>query len=181
MSRGRVLEGLAVAVTLAGLACSDSTPTRDSIEVEDAWARASAGSDANSAAYMILRNSADSTRRLTGADCDRARVTQLHRTVIDESGMARMGEVESVEVPAGGELVMEPGAHHLMLFGVGPLAEGDTLDVVLRFDEADSVTVRAPVRPLCRDFCRTLRYLELSSVWGMGGAANQTLEGGGSC
>lgn len=148
MSRGRVPEGLAVAVVLAGLACSASTPTRDSIEVEDAWARASAGSDANSAAYMILRNPADSARRLTGADCDRARMTQLHRTVIDESGMARMGEVESVEVPAGGELVLEPGGYHLMLIGVGPLAEGDTLDVVLRFDETDPLTVRAPVRPL---------------------------------
>jgi copper(I)-binding protein len=144
----RAVPLLLALVSLGLAACSDSTPIRATIEVEGAWARASAGDDANSAAYMILRNPADSPRRLTGADCDRARMTQLHRTVIDESGMARMGEVASVEVPAGGELVLEPGGYHLMLIGVGPLAEGDTLDVVLRFDEADSLTVRAPVRPL---------------------------------
>ena len=138
-----------LAILCFGLAgCSDATPIRPPVEVQGAWARTSAGDDANSAAYMVLRNSTDSPRRLTGADCDRARMTQLHRTTIDESGMARMGEVESVEIPAGGELTLEPGAHHLMLVGVGPLVQGDTLDIILRFEDADSVTVRAPARPL---------------------------------
>jgi len=59
-----------------------------------------------------------------------------------------MGEVESVEIPAGGELVLEPGGYHLMLMGVGPLVEGDILDLTLSFDDAGSVQVRAPVRPL---------------------------------
>jgi copper(I)-binding protein len=132
---------------LAPLACSP--PSADApMRIEGAWARATAASEGNSAAYMTLRNTGTRPRRLVGARCDSARAAQLHRTTIDDSGLARMGEVEGVEIPASGDLVLEPGGYHLMLMGVGPVAEGDTVEITLRFQDGDSVEVRAPVRPL---------------------------------
>jgi len=143
----RVLPAVTVALILTGTACSEAPPAPH-VRVRDPWVRTSTGEGANSAAYMTVLNAGKRPQRLVGARCDAARAAQLHRTTIDDSGMARMGEVESVEIPAEGRLVLEPGGYHLMLMGVGSLVEGDTVELTLRFEGADSIRVRAPVRPL---------------------------------
>jgi hypothetical protein len=56
-----------------------------------------------------------------------------------------------VTIAPGATLAMAPGGMHLMLVGMRrAVAEGDTVDVVLRFTRgagaADSLPVRLPVR-----------------------------------
>ena len=49
----------------------------------------------------------------------------------------QMQQVDGIDVPAGGETTLEPGGLHVMLIGVDTeLAEGDTVDVTLGFENA---------------------------------------------
>ena len=127
-------------------ACAESAPPRPNIQVEEAWVRAVAGPDVNTAAYMTLRNAGNSPDRLTGARSEIARMTGLHRTTIDEDGLARMGEVDGLDLPAGGTAQLEPGGFHVMLMGVGSLVEGDTVEITLLLEESGPLDIAAEVR-----------------------------------
>jgi copper(I)-binding protein len=126
--------------------CAETTPPRPDVQVEGAWVRAVAGPDVNTAAYMTLRNTGAAPDRLTGARSDAARMTQLHRTTIDETGLARMGEVEGLDLPAGGSVALEPGGYHLMLIAVGPLVAGDTIEITLALEASGALEIAAEVR-----------------------------------
>lgn len=144
--RGRELIAVAVAGILVLSACVESASPRSDIQVEEAWVRAVAGSNVNSAAYMTLRNAGGVPDRLNGARSDIARVTGLHRTTIDERGLARMGEVDGLDLPAGGTVQLEPGGFHIMLIGVGSLVEGDTVELTLLLEESEPLDIVAEVR-----------------------------------
>ena len=128
------------------VACNESAPPKADIRVEGAWVRSVAGPDANSAAYMTLHNRGTAPDRLLGGRSEAARMTELHRTTIDSAGLARMGKVEALDLPAGGTAQLEPGGYHLMLMGVGRLLEGDTVKLTLSLDRSDPVEVAAEVR-----------------------------------
>jgi copper(I)-binding protein len=144
IGRGSLIVALSGVMCLA--ACAESAPPGSDVQVEDAWVRAVVGPNANTAAYMVLRNAGSAPGRLTGAQSDAARMTELHRTTIDEAGLARMGHVEALDVPAGGVVTLEPGGYHLMLMGVGSLAVGDTVEITLGLESADPLHVAAEVR-----------------------------------
>jgi copper(I)-binding protein len=139
-----------LAATLSGAsllaACGESTTPRADVRVEGAWVRAVVGPDANTAAYMTLHNGGTAADRLMGARSEVAGMTELHRTTIDSTGLARMGKVEAVDLPAGATVQLEPGGYHLMLMGVGSLQEGDTIGITLLLQGSDSVLVAAEVR-----------------------------------
>ena len=62
-------------------------------------------------------------------------------------GMMTMQPVESIPVPAGETVALEPGGYHVMLLDVKKvLAVGDTIDVTLTFEKAGEVTTTAEVR-----------------------------------
>ena len=142
--RGRIPAVLTGILVLS--ACTESVPPRPDIQVEEAWVRAVAGPNVNTAAYMTLHNTGSAPDRLTGARSDIARMTGLHRTTIDEKGLARMGEVEALDLPAGGAVALEPGGFHIMLMGVGSLVEGDTFEITLLLEGSGPLDIAAEVR-----------------------------------
>lgn len=58
-----------------------------------------------------------------------------------------MEHLDNVEVPAGGTVVFEPGGLHVMLLDVDELSEGDSIEVVLEFEESGPITIEAAVQP----------------------------------
>jgi copper(I)-binding protein len=94
---------------------------------------------------MTIRNPGGVAEVLSGATTPAASSVELHRTTM-ESGMAGMHPVSSIHIPAGGTVTLEPGGFHLMLISPRSMAVGDVVDLVLRFDNAGSVTVKAEVR-----------------------------------
>jgi hypothetical protein len=59
-----------------------------------------------------------------------------------------MRQIESLDLPPGGSLVLEPGGHHLMLIEVDRLEVGDTVEVTVSWDtEGDMVIAAAVVDP----------------------------------
>jgi copper(I)-binding protein len=66
---------------------------------------------------------------------------------MDDGGMMSMREVPSIALPAGSTVELAPGGLHLMLIDlVEDLSPGDTFELTLEFEQADSVTVTAEVR-----------------------------------
>lgn len=102
---------------------------------------------ANSAAYMVIRNTGSEPDKLIAASTDVAKTVELH-TVIEEGGMMRMRQVEGgIDVPANGEVVLKPGGFHVMLIGLTrDLNAGDKVELTLTFEKAGQIPVTAEVR-----------------------------------
>lgn len=112
--------------------------------VREAWVRP-ADSAAMSAAYFVLHAGADSLV-LISAGSPVARATEVHESM-QHDGMMHMQPRPSLTVKAGDSLVFAPGGLHVMLIDVlRPLAEGDTVALVLRMASGDSLQITAPVR-----------------------------------
>ena len=100
----------------------------------------------NSVAYLTIINTGDGKDTLVGISSDVAGAVQLHRTAITNN-VASMSEVNSVDIPAHGEVRFAPGSYHLVLANVRrTLAPGDTIDLTLTFKNAGQIQVRAEVR-----------------------------------
>lgn len=148
----------ALAVTLALSACSGSTPAADpsssaptgpaadAVVVEDAWVKAA--DSGMSAAFGVVRNTGDHDVTVEGATSSAATGIELHETVDDGTGAMVMQEKEGgFTVPAGGELILEPGGNHLMLMGLtAPVEAGDEVDLTLTFDDGSTLAVTAPAK-----------------------------------
>jgi copper(I)-binding protein len=100
----------------------------------------------NSAAYMLIHNGTSQTDRLLRVESNAAQAVELHRSeVVDE--VMTMRPVESIEIPAGGEVRLEPGGLHVMLIGLTqPLEAGSSIPLTLVFENAGEITVDAEVR-----------------------------------
>jgi periplasmic copper chaperone A len=116
------------------------------VEVSDAWARATPPGAANGAVFFTLRNSGGQDDRLRQAATPVAKVAELHSHLM-EAGVARMRQVPEIVVPAHGSAVLKPGGMHVMLIGLRqPLKEGESIDLVLNFEQAGERKLRVPVR-----------------------------------
>jgi hypothetical protein len=107
--------------------------------IDNPWARESV--TRTGAAYLTVRNGGDAADRLVGVASEVADRAALHSSVVQD-GVMRMRPVDAVEVPAGGEAVLEPGGLHVMLIGLkAPLEEGDSFALRLVFEDAGEVEV----------------------------------------
>ena len=116
--------------------------------LEDAWVRALPPTQANTAAYVTVRNPGSEALLITGGSAALASRVELHDTV-EVDGMLRMRQQESVTVPAGGSLAFAPGGLHLMLLELERMpAAGEVLQLCLDIDGepvcTDAETRRAP-------------------------------------
>lgn len=116
------------------------------IAVSGAFARAAAAPGGASAAYMTL-NAASSPDRLVSAASPAAARVELHTHTLDAQGVARMMQVQAIEVAPGSATELKPGGLHVMLMGLtAPLAEGQSIPLTLTFEKAGAVTLEVPVR-----------------------------------
>ncbi|MEM8951899.1 MAG: copper chaperone PCu(A)C [Pseudomonadota bacterium] len=118
------------------------------VMIHDGWARASIGSAPNSAAYMTLMTHGDAADKLVGATTPVAETVELHNHII-EGDIAKMREVEAIEVKPGEMATLEPGGYHVMLIGLKePLTAGEVLPLTLTFEQAGEVTLEVPIKDL---------------------------------
>ncbi|MFJ9666564.1 copper chaperone PCu(A)C [Streptomyces sp. NPDC101219] len=94
------------------------------------------------AGFLVITNKGGAADRLTSVDSDVAGSVTVHETV-DGS----MREVDGLDIPANGRLVLESGGNHLMFEELKRKPkEGQKVSVELRFAQSDPVTVEIPVR-----------------------------------
>lgn len=115
------------------------------IDIENPWARASAGPAKAGAAFMEIKNDSVTADRVTGASADVSEAVELH-THIRDGDVMRMREVEFIDVPANGATELKPGGLHVMFMGLkAPLKEGESFPLTLTFENAGDVTVEVNV------------------------------------
>lgn len=112
------------------------------IEIVDARLGEPAGP--NAALYFTALGG-DSPDRLVGARAAIASEVQIHETTTGEDGTMSMRPVEALELPADGELVLEPGGYHLMLVDVERVKTGDEIEVSLIWENSGEMTIPVDV------------------------------------
>ena len=137
--------GIAAALWCASVAASGLA--RAQVEVTDAWVRATVPGQKVAAAYMGLRAAAPA--RLVGVETKAARSGEIH-SMSHESGVMKMRRLDSLELPAGQTVSLEPGGNHIMLFDpLKPFTEGQRVPLKLIVEQGGKrveISVDAPVR-----------------------------------
>ncbi|NDJ62015.1 MAG: copper chaperone PCu(A)C [Chloroflexi bacterium] len=91
-----------------------------------------------SGTYMIIENVTGTGLSLVAASAEVAGIVEIHETQIDDAGVMRMNAISGLEIPAGGQAVLEPGGFHVMLMDLQrDLFPGEALNVTLTFELLD--------------------------------------------
>lgn len=118
------------------------------IEVVDSWAPATPPNAPAAAIYLQVANGTGDDDRLVNVELDRCESIELHNTTIDEERIMRMrlAEPAALQIPAGGELVMEPAGLHVMCIGLdAPFRSGEMLELTLVLESGTRLDMAAPV------------------------------------
>ena len=133
------------------VACGETPGRGPDLRIREARVRPAVvpeagGPPIHSAAYLTIRNRGGADDRLLGAGFAGARRVEIHETRVSPEGLATMRPVESVAIPAGAEIRLEPGGLHVMLMGLeSSLLAGDTVQLSLEFETSGTRTVPAEV------------------------------------
>lgn len=135
---------VALSLCLTSIAVSAADP----LVISNAWARATRPGQEVSAAYMTLKSNADLT--LTHVESSAADVVEIHSMSM-QNGVMEMRMLDTLALPAGKTVRLEPGGLHLMLFDLKqPLAEGRQIEFLLHLKEPSGRTqlmkISVPVR-----------------------------------
>lgn len=120
-------------------------PAWAQVQVENAWIRPTAPGAKVAAGYMVIRNSGATADKLVSASSPAAEKVETHVTVKDGE-ILRMREVKGYEIPAKSAFEAKPGGAHLMFVNIkAPMAQGQKVPAVLRFEKAGEVKVEFAV------------------------------------
>ncbi len=150
---GKIILGLSSAVLLATSTFAEDKkggPWKiEGVLVEQAWARVMPGGSKAGAVYLTIHNTSLTDDLLLAVDSPAARETSVHQSVVKDD-IAKMKPMPfGVEVKSGTEVIMKPGAMHIMLTGLtGALQPGDQLPVTMVFREAGKLDLDVPVLPI---------------------------------
>ena len=118
-----------------------ATTARAQVEVDNAWARATAPGAPVAGGYMTIRNKGAAPDRLVGASSSAAAKVELH-VHIKEGEVVKMRQVPAYDIPGNGSFELKPGGAHLMFMQITrPFKEGEKVPVKLRFEKAGEVSV----------------------------------------
>jgi len=133
------LKALTVIVALSSGALLAQT-----VEVKDAWARATVPGQKATGAFMTL--TAKGASRLVGVTSPVAGVAEVHEMKMDGDVMQMRAVAGGLALPAGQAVELKPGGYHLMLMDLkAPLKKDSTIPVTLVFKDAKGVETRTDV------------------------------------
>ena len=110
------------------------------------YARATVPGQAVGGGYLKLVNQGKAADRLIGVSAEVSQSVELHAMSMD-GDVARMRQLDTVEVPAGQTVELKPGGLHLMFVGLKePLKAGTRFPATLKFEKAGEVKVELTVQ-----------------------------------
>jgi periplasmic copper chaperone A len=121
-----------------------------SIEVTEAWARATVPGQQATGAFMKIRSS--EAAKLVSASTPAAGVTEVHEMKMEQNIM-KMAAIPALELPAGKWVELRPGSYHVMLMDLKkPLSDASSVTLNLVFESAKGVRstqqIQVPVRAM---------------------------------
>lgn len=132
------LAALGLALPLAALAHDF---TLGALEVGHPYALETAPGLRTGAGYLSVTNTGSEPDRLLAVKADFPKV-EIHETLTDAAGVARMSPVANLEIPPGATVELAPRGAHVMFMGLpAPLAAGSRFPATLVFERAGEVAV----------------------------------------
>lgn len=127
-------------------AAQSAAQQHTALNVSSAWSRELPPTAPVGAVFMTIDNPSQHADRLISADSSIADVTELHAH-IHEGDVMRMVKVDAIDVPANGQLSLEPGGYHIMLIDLKkPLVAGQQLPLTLQFEHAGAMDVSVDIK-----------------------------------
>jgi periplasmic copper chaperone A len=143
----RICALLALAGSPVGAQVPAQSAKATTLVVQDAWIRATPGTDV-AAAYLTLRNPSTSPVTVTGVESPIAGHVMIHETRV-QGGQAQMRPHEQIVVAPGATVKLQPGGLHVMLHDLKqPLTVGQSVPLLITLAGGSTVQVTAAVRPL---------------------------------
>lgn len=125
---------------------TEMTDSAGQLMIDQVFARPAPVAGGNGAVYLRLQNGTDQDDQVTGLTTDVAEAAEFHETINDNNVMRMEPRPEGFAIPAGGELLLEPGGKHIMLVNLHePLADGDLITLTLTFAHAEPMLVEIVV------------------------------------
>jgi copper(I)-binding protein len=130
-------------------ALSCSAVYAQSVEVKDAWVRATVTGQKATGAFMKI--TAKDGAKLVAASSPAAGVTEVHEMKMD-GGVMKMRAVEGgLDVPAGKTVELKPGGYHVMLMDLkGPVSVDSAVPMTLTFTDAKGVQSKLELKIVAR-------------------------------
>jgi len=135
--------GVAASLLYCVAALAQTGAQTSSVEITDAWARATPGGAQNGAAYVTLVSPTGD--RLTDVSSPVAEKAELHQ-MTNDGGIMKMREVTAIDLPPGTPVSLKPGGLHVMLMGLThPLQPGQSVPMTLQFEKSGTREVDVAV------------------------------------
>ena len=100
----------------------------------------------SAAGYLIIRNNAHKELNLLQVSTALGRA-MLHKTTTTDDGIVKMEHLMEVNIPAGDELIMQPGGIHVMIMGISrPLIVGEKIPAKLKFSNGLEMDIEFTVQ-----------------------------------
>ena len=110
------------------------------------WSRATLPGAKVAAGYLTVKNAGSTPDRLISVTADIAGKGEIHEMTVKDGIMNMRPLADGLEIPAGGEVKLEPGSYHLMFMGLKePAVEGVKFPGTLTFEKAGAVKIEFAV------------------------------------
>ena len=110
------------------------------------WSRATLPGAKVAAGYLTVKNTGSTPDRLVSVTADIAGKGEIHEMTVKDGVMNMRPLAGGIEIPAGGEVKLEPGSYHVMFMGLkAPAVEGVKFPGTLTFEKAGAVEVEFAV------------------------------------
>lgn len=121
--------------------------TAEGLEITGGFLRATPMASGTGAGFLTIHSTGPADRLIAFAS-PACTTPELH-THINDNGIMRMRQVPAIDIPAGGDAVLQPGGLHLMCIGLtAKLEAGQMVPVTLVFEKAGEVAVTLPVKAI---------------------------------
>ncbi|WP_299023433.1 copper chaperone PCu(A)C [uncultured Dietzia sp.] len=115
------------------------------VEFSDGWAKAT--DQKMTGVFGLITNPGSEDVHLVGVSSDIGTRQELHETVPGGSGMMMREKQDGFVIPAGGELVLQPGGNHIMLMDLTePVTTGQSIDLTLEFADGTEQVITVSAR-----------------------------------
>lgn len=97
--------------------------------------------------YMVIKNNGRTSDFLVDGQAAFAGDVQIHEMTMQGDVMKMRELADGLEIPAGGEVMLQPGGYHVMFMKLSePLKAGENRKAILTFKNAGSVEVEFGVK-----------------------------------
>ena len=116
------------------------------LQIIHPWSRETPQGAKVAAGYMKIVNHGSEADRLVSVSGEIAGRAEIHEMAVDDKGVMTMRPVESVDLPAGGEVELKPGGYHIMFMELtGAKKKGERFAGSLTFEKAGTIEVEFAV------------------------------------